>query len=235
MTNKITIKRSSQAGKVPVAGDLDYGEFALNYTDGNLFFKSNANVITNLASTQFVSVTGNVTGGNLVTAGTANVATLTASTLVNATATTAATSTTTGAIKTAGGVGVTGNVHVGGALVATTKSFAIQHPDKAQVILYHGCLEGPEHAVYVRGRCATDTIKLPDYWANLVDPESITVHLTAVGACENAKVVKITQDAVTIQGSPAIDCFYIIHATRCDVPALEIEVPGNIQDLYRNT
>ena len=57
------------AGKVPEPGDLDYGEFALNYTDGNLFFKSNANVITNLASSQFVSVTGNVQGGNIVTVG----------------------------------------------------------------------------------------------------------------------------------------------------------------------
>jgi hypothetical protein len=69
MTNKITLKRSSQAAKVPLPGDLDYGELALNFTDGNLFFKSNANVITTLASTQFVSVTGNVTGGNIITAG----------------------------------------------------------------------------------------------------------------------------------------------------------------------
>jgi hypothetical protein len=74
MSNKITIKRSSQAGKVPQPGDLEYGEFALNYTDGNLFFKSNANVITNLASTQFVSVTGNVSGGNIVTLGTVSAA-----------------------------------------------------------------------------------------------------------------------------------------------------------------
>jgi hypothetical protein len=69
MTNKITVKRSSVTGKVPEPGDLDYGEFALNYTDGNLFFKSNANVITNLASTKFVSVTGNVQGGNVVSLG----------------------------------------------------------------------------------------------------------------------------------------------------------------------
>jgi hypothetical protein len=69
MSNKITIKRSSQPGKVPEPSDLDYGEFALNYTDGNLFFKSNANVITNLVSTKFVSVTGNVQGGNIVSLG----------------------------------------------------------------------------------------------------------------------------------------------------------------------
>jgi hypothetical protein len=65
MSNKITIKRSSVAGKVPLPGDLEYGEFALNYTDGNLFFKDSSNNIATLASTQFVNVTGNITGGNI--------------------------------------------------------------------------------------------------------------------------------------------------------------------------
>jgi hypothetical protein len=65
MTNKITIKRSSVPGKVPAAGDLDYGELAINYRDGSLFFKNSDNVVSTVASTQFVSVTGNVTGGNL--------------------------------------------------------------------------------------------------------------------------------------------------------------------------
>lgn len=62
MSNKITIKRSSVPGKVPAAGDLDYGEIAINYSDGNLFFKDSSNTVTTIASTQFVSVTGNVTG-----------------------------------------------------------------------------------------------------------------------------------------------------------------------------
>jgi hypothetical protein len=69
MSNTITVKRSSVPGKIPGPGDLEYGEFALNYTDGNLFFKNNADAVINLVSTQFVSVTGNVTGGNVVTAG----------------------------------------------------------------------------------------------------------------------------------------------------------------------
>jgi hypothetical protein len=64
MTNKITIKRSSVPGKVPAAGDLDYGELAINYRDGNLFFKNSDNVVSTVASTQFVSVTGNVTASN---------------------------------------------------------------------------------------------------------------------------------------------------------------------------
>ena len=66
MSNKITIKRSAVPGKVPVPGDLEYGEFAINYADGNLFFKDSSNSISTLASTQFVSVTGNVTAvGNI--------------------------------------------------------------------------------------------------------------------------------------------------------------------------
>jgi len=64
MTNKITIKRSSVPGKVPAAGDLDFGELAINYADGNLFFKNNSNTVSTIASTQFVSVTGNVTAAN---------------------------------------------------------------------------------------------------------------------------------------------------------------------------
>lgn len=138
------------------------------------------------------------------------------------------------AVFTTQGANITGNTYVGGALVATTKSFAIQHPTKPEIILYHGCLEGPEHAVYTRGRAISNTILLPDYWRNLVDVESITVHLTSIGDCNNVKVLKITPGYVTIQGSPEVDCFYIIHARRKDVPPLTIEVPGSINELYRD-
>ena len=38
------------------------GELAINYTDGNLFYKNSSNVVTVIASNKFVSVSGNVTG-----------------------------------------------------------------------------------------------------------------------------------------------------------------------------
>jgi len=69
MTNKITIKRSSVPGKTPAEADLDYGELAINFADGRLFFKDNSNTIATIASTEFVSVTGNVTGGNIISLG----------------------------------------------------------------------------------------------------------------------------------------------------------------------
>jgi len=69
MANTIKLKRSSTANAVPTSGNLEYGELALNYTDGNLFFKTAGNAVTLIASTQTANYSGNVTGGNLTTAG----------------------------------------------------------------------------------------------------------------------------------------------------------------------
>ena len=73
MSNTLLLKRSGTANSVPVAGNLSLGELAINYTDGNLFYKNNLGSVKLLASSQFVSVTGNVTGGNLITTGLATV------------------------------------------------------------------------------------------------------------------------------------------------------------------
>ena len=69
MTNTVLLKRSSTANATPIAGALQYGELALNYADGNLFYKNSSNVVTVIASNQFVSVTGNVSGGNISASG----------------------------------------------------------------------------------------------------------------------------------------------------------------------
>lgn len=45
MANKIVLKKSSVASKVPLVGDLDFGELAINYTDGKLYFKKADNSI----------------------------------------------------------------------------------------------------------------------------------------------------------------------------------------------
>lgn len=46
MANQIILKKSSVAAKVPVSGDLVYGELALNYTDGKLYYKTSSNTIS---------------------------------------------------------------------------------------------------------------------------------------------------------------------------------------------
>ena len=49
MSNRFLIKKSSVAGRIPLAGDLEYGELALNYTDGKLYYKTSSNSIASLS------------------------------------------------------------------------------------------------------------------------------------------------------------------------------------------
>jgi hypothetical protein len=66
MTNTVQLKRSSVANSIPGTGNLVPGELAINYTDGNLFYKNSSNVVTVIASNKFVSVSGNVTGNYFI-------------------------------------------------------------------------------------------------------------------------------------------------------------------------
>ena len=50
MSNKIILKKSSVTGRVPTTSDLDYGELALNYTDGKLYYKTSSNTISSISS-----------------------------------------------------------------------------------------------------------------------------------------------------------------------------------------
>jgi hypothetical protein len=45
MANRVKLKKSAIQNKVPLLTDLEYGELALNYTDGKLFYKDSTNTI----------------------------------------------------------------------------------------------------------------------------------------------------------------------------------------------
>ena len=63
MSNKVLLKKSSVVGKVPATTDLDYGEVALNYADGLLYYKTANNIIQSFSSStsSFVTLTGTQT------------------------------------------------------------------------------------------------------------------------------------------------------------------------------
>ena len=61
MANKVLLKKSSTAAKVPTTSDLDYGELALNYADGKLYYKNSSNVVQSFGSTSYTRVTSNTT------------------------------------------------------------------------------------------------------------------------------------------------------------------------------
>jgi hypothetical protein len=64
MANKVLLKKSSTAAKVPLTTDLDYGELALNYTDGKLYYKTAANAVDVYAS---ITATATLTNKTLTT------------------------------------------------------------------------------------------------------------------------------------------------------------------------
>jgi hypothetical protein len=149
-------------------------------------------------------------------------------TAISITNTTESSGTSTGALIISGGIGVAKNVYVGQTLFAASKSFLIDHPTKKGMKLRYGSLEGPENGVYVRGKIKGRVIELPEYWTKLVDPDSITVQLTAIGKGQKLYVEDIRDNKVYINneglfaGEPY--CFYYIMAERCDVEKLQVEI-----------
>ena len=112
------------------------------------------------------------------------------------------------------------------------KGFDIKHPNKEKHRLRHVCVEGPEAAVYTRGRVCNgkNVIDLPSYWRGLVDYETVTVQLTAVGSHQNVIVKRISPIEGKIylqaQGGMPVDCFYHIMAARIDGEELVVEYEG---------
>lgn len=130
--------------------------------------------------------------------------------------------------KVVGSTGTFSGLVSAGSFSANSKTFNISHPspDKQGTRLVHGCLEGPEHAVYVRGRVRNTTeIILPDYWKDLVDKKTITVNLTPIGAHQDVIVKGWSLESIQLQskGGMPIDCFYTVHGERKDIPSLVVE------------
>jgi len=51
MATNIKLKKSSVAGKIPDSSDLEYGELALNYADGLIYYKNSSNSVALINAT----------------------------------------------------------------------------------------------------------------------------------------------------------------------------------------
>ena len=141
----------------------------------------------------------------------------------------------------AGDITMTGDitaaeVTANGVTLSSRKDFDIPHPTKNGWRLRHVCLEGPEAAVYVRGRLTnSDKIELPEYWSGLIDPETITVSLTQIGSSQDLIVEKIPWGKtihIKSGNATAIDCYYYVQAERKDGEKLIVEYEGTSIDDY---
>ena len=110
------------------------------------------------------------------------------------------------------------------------KSFDIEHPTKGKGWrLRYVCLEGPEAAVYCRGRLKeSNVINLPDHWKDLVHEDSITVQLQPIGSNQNLVIQEFNNEFIVIaEDSTSIDCFYHVYGERKDVNPVLVEYEGN--------
>ena len=162
----------------------------------------------------------------------------------------------TGDVTIIGDTGQTGDITASGTITAATfigahtggsisggvsgksagaKAFDILHPTKDGHRLRHICLEGPESAVYFRGKVRNrTTIQLPKYWKGLVDYTTITVSLTPIGAHQNVIVKRVDEDKIYLQaqGGMPINCYFHVYGTRQDIERLVVEYEGASTDDY---
>ena len=114
------------------------------------------------------------------------------------------------------------------------KVFDMVHPSKGEGHrLAYACIEGPEVAVYCRGRIKTGTeIALPSYWKDLVHEDSITVQLTPIGTQQNIIVKEFDNEKIVLESDTSIDCFYMICGERKDINPLHVEYEGKTWEDY---
>ena len=109
------------------------------------------------------------------------------------------------------------------------KGFDIEHPTRKGKRVRHICVEGPESAIYIRGKLkGTHIIDIPDYWQGLVDYDTITVNLTPCGKPDLSLYVKEIRDDKIILSSDhltQVECFYHVWGNRIG-PELHVEYDG---------
>ena len=120
-----------------------------------------------------------------------------------------------------------GKIFTGKAL--KDKGFDIEHPTRKGKRVRHICVEGPESAIYIRGKLkGTHIIDIPEYWQGLVDYDTITVNLTPCGKPDLSLYVKEIRDDKIILSSDhltQVECFYQVWANRIG-PELHVEYEG---------
>ena len=152
----------------------------------------------------------------------------------------------TGTIKASGSITASnfvGSVSTASGKSSGAKAFDIPHPSKEGHRLRHICLEGPETAVYHRGRLKeSNVIHLPEYWKDLVHEDSITVQLQPIGSNQNLVIQEFNNEFIVIAEDSTntdlitdlstIDCFYHVYGERKDVERLIVEYQGTNTDDY---
>jgi hypothetical protein len=116
-----------------------------------------------------------------------------------------------------------------------TKPFDMPHPNKKGWRLRHVCIEGPEIAVYCRGKVPEDgIINLPSFWEGLVNVEDMSINITPLGCWQELFVKEVLwgkQVVVRNNAGGPINADYHIVARRID-DDLIVEYEGESHEDY---
>jgi|TARA_B100001094_G_C18164312_1_gene791140 hypothetical protein len=113
--------------------------------------------------------------------------------------------------------------------------FDMPHPNKDGWRLRHVCIEGPEIAVYCRGKIPPNgVIELPSFWDGLVNKEDMSINLTPFGTWQELFVQEIRWGKQVIVrnnlGGPIRGDYHIV-ARRLD-DDLIVEYEGESHEDY---
>lgn len=113
--------------------------------------------------------------------------------------------------------------------------FDMPHPNKEGWRLRHVCIEGPEIAVYCRGKIPPNgIIELPSFWDGLVNKEDMSINLTPFGIWQELFVQEIRWGRQVVVrnnlGGPISGDYHIV-ARRLD-DDLVVEYEGQSHEDY---
>lgn len=99
-----------------------------------------------------------------------------------------------------------------------TKMFVEPHPTDATKVIRYVSLEGPEAGTYFRGRAKFQrglaTIKVPESFRMVSDPEGLSIQVTPIGSMASVAVLRIDLDEIVVQGSRDVEFFYTVNGVR---------------------
>jgi hypothetical protein len=129
----------------------------------------------------------------------------------------------TGTTTTTGNVTVGGNLTVTGTVSANVKSFVVDDPADATRSIWYASLEGPEAAMYVRGKATLAggraRVTLPDHFTRMVAPGTLTASLTPRSADSlGVAATSVTPAALDIRelhgGRGSYDVDWVVYGVR---------------------
>jgi len=129
-------------------------------------------------------------------------------------------------------------IDLSGNILANKKdkaAFDMPHPNKTGWRLRHICIEGPEIAVYCRGKVPPDgIINLPSFWDGFVNTQDMSINITPIGCWQELFVKEICQGKQVIvmnNAGSSINADYHIIARRLD-DDLIVEYEGQSHEDY---